>query len=106
MQERRSALAVCMGLASQSCQIPAQLVVQALYVVGMCFANRVLLSSNDAGVRPVCICAVVDVLVCRQLWLQRFGCLPASIAQGKPHDLVTSPVYCPPQPDGLFFEPT
>ena len=64
MQERGSALAVCMRLSPKPSQVPAQLIVQALNAMGMRLAHCVLLSLDDGLVRPMCICAVIDMRVC------------------------------------------
>lgn len=95
-----------MGFASQPSQVPTQLVVQALDVMGMCFACRVLLRCNDALVGPVLVCAVLDVLGLRELLLEHPGGRGASVAQRKSYDRVAFSLYRPPQPDGLFFVPT
>ena len=65
MQERDSALAICMRFAVQPGQVPAQLVIQAFNVVRMCFANSVLLVVNDGFVGSVRISAVMDMFVRR-----------------------------------------
>ena len=105
MQERRGALAVCMRFSSEPSQIPTQLVVQALNVVRVCLAHRVLGMCNDGSVGLVVVGAVLNVRRLRQLGLQHFGGCRAPVTEGEAHDLVTAPVYCPPQPDGLFFVP-
>lgn len=105
MQERRGALAVCMRLSPQPSQVPAQLVVQALNVVRVRLANSMLSLRNDGSVGLVVIGAVLNVRRLRQLGLQHFGGCRAPVTEGEAHDLVTAPVYGPPQPDGLFFVP-
>lgn len=62
MQERLSALAVCMGFAMQPCQIPTEFVVQAFYVMSMRLANCVLRAINDGSIRSVIVRAVFDVI--------------------------------------------
>ena len=106
MQERCSALAIRMRLPPKPRQVPTQLVIEAFDVMCMRLANRVLLSLDDGLVRAMSIRAVMDMFVRRQLRLQHFCCFCSSITKRKPHNLVACPVYCPPQPDGLFFEPT
>ena len=106
MQERHCALAVCMCLSTQPRQVPAQLVVQALNVVRMRLTSRVLAALDDGFVGLVVIGAVLNVRRLRQLGLQHFGGCRTSVTESKTHNLVAMPVYCPPQPDGLFFEPT
>ena len=105
MQERHCALAVCMCLSTQPRQVPAQLVVQALNVVRMRLTSRVLAALDDGFVGLVVIGAVLNVRRLRQLGLQHFGGCRASVTESKAHNLVTVPIYCPPQPDGLFFVP-
>lgn len=105
MQERLGALAVRMRFSMQPGQIPTQLVVQAFNVVRMGLPNRVMLPLNDGQVRLVLIGAILNMRRSGQLRLQHPCRAGASITQGKAHDLVALPVYCPPQPDGLFFEP-
>lgn len=65
MQERASALAICMRLSAKPSQVPTQLVIETFDVMGMRLANRVLLSTNDGLVRPMCIRAVMDMFVRR-----------------------------------------
>lgn len=105
MQERHCALAVCMCLSTQPRQVPAQLVVQALNVVRMRLTSRVLAALDDGFVGLVVIGAVLNVRRLRQLGLQHFGGCRTSVTESKTHNLVAMPVYCPPQPDGLFFVP-
>ena len=95
-----------MCLSTQPRQVPAQLVVQALInVVRVCLAHRVLRLRNDGFVGLVVIRAVLNVRRLRQLGLQYFGGCRAPVSKNEAHDLVTAPIYCPPQPDGLFFVP-
>ena len=105
MQERRGALAVRMRFPSEPGQIPPQLVVQALNVVRVRLAHRVLGIRNDGFVGLVMIGAVLNVPSLRQLGLKHFGGCRAPVTESKAHNLVTVPIYCPPQPDGLFFVP-
>ena len=65
MQERGSALAICMRLSPKPSQVPAQLIVQTLNVMGMSLAYRVLFSLDDGLIRPICICTVMDMRVRR-----------------------------------------
>ena len=65
MQERGSALAICMRLSPKPSQVPTQLIVQTLNVMGMSLAYRVLLSLYDGLTRPVCICTVMDMRIRR-----------------------------------------
>lgn len=106
MQKRDSAFAIGMGLPVQPGQVPAQFVVQALNVMRVCLANRVLVSRQDAFVGLVVVCAVFDMRRLWQLLGKHLRCGAASLAQGKCHYLVAAPVDGPPQPQGLFFEPT
>ena len=95
-----------MGFASQSSQVPTQLVVQALNVVCMRFASRVLVARDDCSVGLVVVGAVLNVLCLRQLGLQHFGGCRASVTESKAHNLVSPALYCPPEPDWMFFETT
>ena len=65
MQERLGALAICMGSAMQPCQVPTQLVVQALYVMRMRLAYGVLRAINDGSIRPMVVRAILDVIARR-----------------------------------------
>ena len=65
MQERGSALAICMRLSPKPSQVPTQLIVQTLNVMGMSLAYRVLLSLDDGLIRPMCIRAVMDMPIHR-----------------------------------------
>ena len=94
-----------MCLSTQPRQVPAQLVVQALNVVRVRLTSRVLTALDDGSVGLVVIRAVLNVRRLRQLGLQYFGGCRAPVSKNEAHDLVTAPIYCPPQPDGLFFVP-
>ena len=96
MQERRGALAVRMRFPSEPGQIPPQLVVQALNVVRVRLAHRVLGRRNDGSVGLVMIGAVLNVLRLRQLGLKHFGGCRPPVTEGEAHNLMTAPVYCPP----------
>ena len=65
MQERGSALAICMRLSPKPSQVPAQLIVQALNVMGMSLAYGVLLSLDDGFIRPMSIRTVMDMRISR-----------------------------------------
>ncbi len=65
MQERLGALAVCMGFAMQPCQVPPQLVVQALYVMRMSLAYGVLRAINNSSIRPVVVSEIFNVIAHR-----------------------------------------
>ena len=65
MQERGSALAIRMRLSPKPSQVPTQLVIETFDVMCVRLANRVLLGHDDALVRPMCIRAVMDMLVHR-----------------------------------------
>ena len=106
VQERVSALAVCMGSSAKSGQVASQLVVHTFNELRVRFAHTVLLGSNDALVGLVCVSAVANVLGFRQLLLKHSCRLRISVAQRKAHYLAAASVDCPPQPDGVFFDPT
>ena len=103
MQERGSALAIRMRLSPKPSQVLPQLVIETFDVMCMRLANRVLLSFDDGLIRPMRIRAVMNMFVRRQLRLKHFCRFRSSITKRKAYDLVTRSVYCPPQPDGLFF---
>ena len=65
MQERSSALAICMRLSPKPSQVPTQLVIETFDVMCMRLANRVLLSLDDGLIRPMRIRAVMDMFVRR-----------------------------------------
>ena len=106
MQERVSALAVCMCFPVQPGKVATQLVVKAFYMVRVCLANRVLPGVNDRSIGPMLVRAVLDMAVRRQLRLQHLRCLCTSATQSKAHNLVSPELYCPPEPDWMFFETT
>ena len=73
--------------------------------MGVGLADDVVIPVQDRQVRPVMVCAVSDVLCLRQLLLQYAGGPQASVTQSKTNNPVRVPVYCPPQPDGVFLDP-
>ena len=65
MQERDSALAICMRFSPKPSQVPTQLVIETFDVMCMRLTSRVLFGLDDLLVRPMRICAVMDMFVRR-----------------------------------------
>ena len=65
MQERGSALAICVCFSPKPSHVPTQLVIETFNVMRVRLANRVLLGLDDALVRPMRIRAVMDMFVSR-----------------------------------------